>query len=164
MTRTTAVIQFDLLSVLKWMDLYKGRRHKFQKGVRLYVSLWENDPVFSPAPQFMVSIASFKSSSTQHDVHLINDGAILTKVDTEFLSSTWQPLNLKKRSILAPKNRNGDDRDVKLEVHHSLQQFVKLGLNKYIKQMWKLLVSWWAMGLRDTDEEGTSCTNLSTLE
>ena len=30
---------------------------------------------------FMVSIASFKSSSTQHDVHFVNYGPIYFKID-----------------------------------------------------------------------------------
>lgn len=50
----------------------------------LYVSLWENEPashlinyLSKPFPnEFMVLIASFKSSSTQRDVHLVNYGPI----------------------------------------------------------------------------------------
>lgn len=32
-------------------------------------------------PEFNVSIASFKSSSTQHDVYFVNDDPILSKIE-----------------------------------------------------------------------------------
>ena len=54
--------------------------HWLQKEVRLYLSLWENDPtshlifyLSEPDPkEFMVPIASFKSSSTQRDDDFVN--------------------------------------------------------------------------------------------
>ena len=62
----------------------RGRLLWLQKEVWLYRSLWENDPTSHLIyylskhckHEFMVSVASFKSSSIQHDVHLVNYGPI----------------------------------------------------------------------------------------
>lgn len=54
-----------------------NRGEWFQKEVRLYVSLWKNGNISlcnSFSSEFMVSVSSFKSSSMQHDVHLVNYG------------------------------------------------------------------------------------------
>lgn len=67
-----------------------GRFHWLHKGAWLYLSLWENKPpshlihyLSKQIPcEFMVSICSFKSSSTQHDVHSENNGPILCKIET----------------------------------------------------------------------------------
>lgn len=66
----------------------RGRRHGLPKDIRLYVSLWENDPashlishVSKQFPvEFMVTVPTFKSSSIQHDVHLVNYGKTDDKV------------------------------------------------------------------------------------
>ena len=62
----------------------RGRLHRLQKEVWLNGSLWENDSnshliyylnkhfTF----EFMVLIASFKTSSIQHDFHCVNYGSI----------------------------------------------------------------------------------------
>ena len=67
----------------------KGKLHWLQKEVRLYVSLWENDPTFhliyhlaKQFPnEFTVSVCRFKSSSMQHDVAFINDCPIESEID-----------------------------------------------------------------------------------
>ena len=52
----------------------RRRLHWFQKQIWLYGILWRSDPtslsINSFPNDFMVSVSSFKSSSTQHDVHL----------------------------------------------------------------------------------------------
>ncbi len=68
----------------------RGRLHWLQKEVRLYRSLCENEPtslliyyLSKPFPdEFVVSVAGFKSSLIQLDVHLVN-GPINTKIDNK---------------------------------------------------------------------------------
>ena len=68
------------LKLAFFLTASRGRLLWLQKEVWLYRSLWENDPtshfIYYLSKhcklEFMVSIASFKSSSIQHDVHLVN--------------------------------------------------------------------------------------------
>ena len=77
-----------------------------------YVSLWENDPTSHPSydlskqstNEFMVSIAGLKSSSTQHDVHYVNDGPIQRKNRLAFrhgclLTDKWPAQHVRGSSV-----------------------------------------------------------------
>ena len=63
--------------------------HWFQKEVRLYGSLWENDPTFhlnfylcKQFPnEFIVSTDHFNSSLWQHDIDLVNDDPTCSGVE-----------------------------------------------------------------------------------
>ena len=65
------------------------KHNRFQKEVWFYVSIWKNDPtshliyyLSKHVPnELMVSISSFKSSSTQHGVSLVNYDRIYSKTD-----------------------------------------------------------------------------------
>lgn len=64
----------------------RGQQHWFQKEVRLYVSLWENDSAFYLIYylhyEFIVSIASINSTSKKHDVLFVNYVSIWSKTTT----------------------------------------------------------------------------------
>ena len=95
-----------------------GRVHRFQKD--LTVSLWESDSTVHLIyylsklflTEFMVSVASFKSSSILHGVHVVN--LVNSKLVIDPCAFQLQPL-IQTESLLAPKVNDGNGHNAKLE-------------------------------------------------
>ena len=60
-----------------------------------------------------VSITSFKSSLTQHDIHFVDYGLTKSKIDDGLWSSPAQHFG-QIWSHLAPKNQDGDNHNAKI--------------------------------------------------